>query len=47
MNAVSTRRAWLVAIVAKLTMAVSYIDRQALSPLAPLVTERLHLDDAQ
>jgi MFS family permease len=44
---VSTRRAWFVAIVATLTMAVSYIDRQALSALAPVVTERLHLDDAQ
>jgi MFS family permease len=46
-SAISNRRAWFVAIVATLTMAVSYIDRQALSALAPLVTEKLHLDDAQ
>src|SRR6478752_5249509 len=45
-SALSNRRAWFVAIVATLTMAVSYIDRQALSALAPTVTEHLHLDDA-
>jgi MFS family permease len=38
---------WLVAIVATLAMTVSYIDRQALSHLAPTVREALHIDHAQ
>ena len=38
---------WLVAIVATLVMTVSYVDRQALSHLAPTVRLALHLSDAQ
>jgi MFS transporter, ACS family, hexuronate transporter len=38
---------WLVAVVATLAMTVSYIDRQALSQLAPTVREALHIDNAQ
>ncbi|MFI5301572.1 MAG: MFS transporter, partial [Polyangiales bacterium] len=42
---VSRTRAWLVVLVATLTMTISYLDRQALSVLAPTVTEAFHLDD--
>jgi ACS family hexuronate transporter-like MFS transporter len=43
---VLTRRyAWLVAIVATLTMTVSYIDRTALAVLAPVVTKALGISN--
>ena len=43
----SRRRAWLVAIAATLTMAVSYFDRQTLSVLSIAVMEALHLSKQQ
>ena len=39
------RQAWLVAIVATLTMTVSYVDRSTLSILAPSVTKALDISD--
>jgi MFS transporter, ACS family, hexuronate transporter len=41
----SRRQAWKVAIVATLTMTVSYFDRQTLSVLAPEVTKALDISD--
>jgi ACS family hexuronate transporter-like MFS transporter len=41
----SRRRAWLVAIVATLTMTVSYVDRMTLAVLAPAVTKALDISD--
>jgi ACS family hexuronate transporter-like MFS transporter len=43
MNAdgLSRREAWALSLVATLTMAVSYVDRQTLSVLAPSVTQEL------
>jgi MFS transporter, ACS family, hexuronate transporter len=37
--------AWALALVATLTMAVSYIDRQTLAAIAPSVQDALHFDD--
>jgi len=42
----SRGRAWALALIATLTMAVSYIDRQTLSAIAPSVQKALHFDDA-
>src|SRR5205814_9590873 len=39
--------AWTVAIVAMLTMTVSYIDRLTLAVLAPSVTKALHITETQ
>lgn len=41
----SRRMAWQVALVATLTMTVSYIDRQTLAVLAPSVTEALGISN--
>ena len=41
----SRRQAWFVALVATLTMAVSYADRQALAVLAPTVTRALAMSE--
>jgi MFS transporter, ACS family, hexuronate transporter len=41
----SRRRAWLVVIVATLTMTVSYADRITLAVLAPTVTKALDISD--
>ncbi len=41
----SRRHAWLVAIVATLTMTVSYVDRGTLAVLAPTVSKALHLSE--
>lgn len=38
--------AWALALIATLTMTVSYIDRQTLAAIAPSVQEALHFDDA-
>lgn len=43
----STRRRWLITLVATLTMAISYLDRQTLAVLAPTVREHLHLSLVQ
>lgn len=43
--ALSRRQAWFVALVATLTMAVSYADRQALAVLAPTVTRALSMSE--
>ena len=40
-------RAWTLTIVATLTMAISYFDRQTLSVLAPTVTKALSLNETQ
>jgi ACS family hexuronate transporter-like MFS transporter len=42
----SRRSAWAIALVATFTMAVSYVDRQTLSVLAPTVTRALGVSDA-
>jgi len=42
---VNRRHAWALAIVATLTMAISYVDRQVLSVLAPTVTRDLHISE--
>lgn len=42
---VSRKHAWALAIVATLTMAISYVDRQVLSVLAPTVTRELHISE--
>lgn len=39
------RQAWLLVLVATLTMAVSYVDRQVLAVLAPTVTAALAIDE--
>jgi ACS family hexuronate transporter-like MFS transporter len=39
------REAWSVALVATLTMTVSYIDRSTLAVLAPTVTKELHISE--
>jgi MFS transporter, ACS family, hexuronate transporter len=44
---VSRPTAWSVAIVAMLTMTVSYIDRSTLSVLAPTVTKALDINETQ
>lgn len=44
---VSRRTAWLVAIVATLTMTVSYIDRATLAVLAPTVTKVLDINETE
>jgi ACS family hexuronate transporter-like MFS transporter len=44
---VDRRTAWLVSIVATLTMTVSYIDRATFSVLAPTVTKALHINETQ
>lgn len=41
------RTAWGLALMATLTMTVSYLDRQTLSVLAPTVTEVFHLSEKQ
>ncbi len=41
----SRRQAWVLTLVATFTMAVSYIDRQTLSVIAPTVQAQLHIDD--
>src|SRR5689334_14910251 len=43
----SRRQAWTVAIVATLTMTVSYIDRATLGVLAPTVTKALDISEAE
>jgi MFS family permease len=40
-------RAWLLVLVATATMAVSYVDRQALAALAPTITKDLDLTETQ
>ncbi len=42
----SRGRAWALALIATLTMAVSYVDRQTLSAIAPSVQKALGFDDA-
>jgi len=42
----SRPRAWTVALAAMAAMAISYVDRQALSVLAPTVTKALGISDA-
>jgi ACS family hexuronate transporter-like MFS transporter len=44
---VSRQTAWLVAIVATLTMTVSYIDRATLAVLAPTVTKVLDISETE
>jgi ACS family hexuronate transporter-like MFS transporter len=44
-NGIDRRVAWTVAIVATLTMTVSYIDRATLAVLAPSVTKALDIDE--
>lgn len=44
---VSRQTAWLVAIVATLTMTVSYIDRATLAVLAPTVTKVLNISETE
>lgn len=44
---INRRRAWLVAIVATLTMTVSYIDRATLAVLAPTVTKVLDISETE
>jgi ACS family hexuronate transporter-like MFS transporter len=39
------KHAWALAIVATLTMSISYVDRQVLSVLAPTVTRDLHISE--
>ena len=41
----STRQRWVLALVATSTMAIGYIDRQALSVLAPIVTKELEINE--
>ena len=41
----SRRQAWALTLVATFTMAVSYIDRQTLSVIAPTVQAKLGIDD--
>ena len=44
--AARSRRAWAVTIVATATMAISYLDRQVLAAISPMVREELHLGEA-
>ena len=46
-SAISRKHAWALTIVATLTMAVSYIDRQALAALAPTVTKAFDIYETQ
>ena len=46
MTGLTRRGAWAVAIVAMLTMTVSYIDRTTLAVLAPTVTKALDISEA-
>lgn len=39
------RQAWALTIVATLTMAISYVDRQVLAVLAPTVTKELNINE--
>ncbi len=43
----SRKKAWLLALAATLTMAVSYVDRQTLSVLAPSVCKDLNISDTE
>lgn len=43
--ATERRQGWLLVLVATLTMAVSYVDRQVLAVLAPTVTKALAIDE--
>jgi ACS family hexuronate transporter-like MFS transporter len=43
----SPTKAWMLALAATLTMAVSYFDRQTLAVLAPTVTKALAISDTQ
>lgn len=43
--ALSSKRAWALALTATFTMAVSYMDRQTLAVLAPVVTKSLGISD--
>ena len=45
--ALSRAHAWALALTATLTMAVSYVDRQALAALAPTVSKVFSLSDTQ
>jgi ACS family hexuronate transporter-like MFS transporter len=45
-TALSRTEAWIVALAATLAMSISYVDRQALSVLAPTVTKALAISDA-
>src|SRR4051812_30560959 len=40
-------RAWALTLVATLTMAISYFDRQTLAVLAPTVTKALAINETQ
>jgi len=44
---ISRGNAWTVAIVATLTMTVSYIDRSTLAVLAPSVTKALDIGETE
>src|SRR4051812_20187760 len=46
-SGLSRRAAWALALVATLTMAVSYVDRQTLAVLSPTVTKALAISDEQ
>ena len=41
------RYAWFVVVIATMTQAVSYIDRQTLSVLAPEISKALHISETQ
>lgn len=43
----SRTHAWALALIATLTMAVSYVDRQALAAIAPTVTKALAISETQ
>jgi len=47
MTSITPWRPWLVCAVLLMATALSYLDRQALSVVAPLVREELRLDNAQ
>jgi MFS transporter, ACS family, hexuronate transporter len=42
---ISRKHAWALTLVATLTMAVSYIDRQALAALAPTICDEFHISE--
>jgi ACS family hexuronate transporter-like MFS transporter len=44
---ISRGNAWTVAVVATLTMTVSYIDRSTLAVLAPSITKALHIGETE
>jgi ACS family hexuronate transporter-like MFS transporter len=46
-GALSRQRGWLVAIIATLTMTVSYIDRQTIAALSPTVMSALDMNEEQ